>query len=187
MSHSSKYFDKYIGAEVMLPHNDNMLTGTVKRRKRDSDGTLKGTEHDNPLFDTRSYIIEFPDKSEKEFTATIIAENMYAQCTPDGKQFMLLEGITDHKTDEKAVDRADAYTYVNGRKLEKKTTKGWHLCVEWRDGTTSCETLSSLKESFPVEVAEYSVTAGISEEPAFKWWANTVLKKRNQIILKVKS
>jgi phosphoribosylformimino-5-aminoimidazole carboxamide ribonucleotide (ProFAR) isomerase len=29
----------------------------------------------------------------------------------------------------------------------RKTTKGWPLCVEWKDGTTSWEHLADLKES----------------------------------------
>ena len=60
-----------------------------------------------------------------------------------------------------------------------------HLCVEWRDDTTSWERLATLKESFPVEVAEYSVAAGINTEPAFNWWVPHVLNKRDRIILKV--
>jgi hypothetical protein len=37
-----------------------------------------------------------------------------------------------------------------------KTTKGWHLCVEWKDGTKSWERLVDIKESNPVDVAEYA-------------------------------
>jgi hypothetical protein len=44
------------------------------------------------------------------------------------------------------------------------------------------ENLSDLKESHPLETAEYAVTFGIDHEPAFKWWVPHVLKKRNQII-----
>jgi hypothetical protein len=44
-----------------------------------------------------------------------------------------------------------------------------------------------LKESYPVQLAEYAVTARISEEPAFAWWVPFTLRKRNRIISKVKS
>jgi hypothetical protein len=47
--------------------------------------------------------------------------------------------------------------------------------------------MKDLKESNPVEVAEYAVGNGIAEEPAFKWWVSDVLRKRNIIIKKVKS
>ena len=138
-----------------------MKSGKVRERKRLPDGSLKGTSNSTPLFDSRAYIIEFPDGTEAEYTANIIAENMYAQCNLDGEQYLILKGIGDHKKDGHAVANADAYIWRNGRKQLKKTTKGWHLCVEWKDGTTSWEKLSLLKESNPVEVAEYDISAGI--------------------------
>jgi hypothetical protein len=61
------------------------------------------------------------------------------------------------------------------------------MCIEWKDGTTSWETLASLKESYPVQVVEYALAAGISDEPAFKWWVPHVLNKRDRIIAKVKT
>lgn len=180
-------FDKYIGAEVLLPVNDKMVSGKVRRRKRAADGSLKGTSHENPLFDTRAYIVEFPDGAEAEYTANIIAENMYSQCNPDGEQFLLLEGITDHKKSKEALSKDNAYITVNGRKHLKKSTKGWSFCVQWKDGTTSWEPLANLKESYPVEVAEYALARGLNDEPAFAWWVKTVLNKRDRIIAKVNS
>ena len=180
-------FDAYIGAEVLLPHEDSMRTARVRERKRDADGTLKGTSHRDVMFDTRAYILEFPDGAEAEYTANIIAENMYAQCNVDGEQYLLLKSICDHKKDGHAVEKADAYIIVNNRKSLRKTTKGWSLCVEWKDGTTTWEKLANLKESNPVEVAEYALSMGIEDEPAFKWWVPFTLNKRDRIILAVNS
>jgi hypothetical protein len=45
----------------------------------------------------------------------------------------------------------------NGNQHYRKTTKGWKLCVKWRDGTTSWVRLADLKESFPIELAEFAV------------------------------
>ena len=42
-----------------------------------------------------------------------------------------------------------------------------------------------MKESYPVEVSEYAEAVGISDEPAFSWWAVHVLKKRQRIIAAV--
>jgi hypothetical protein len=47
--------------------------------------------------------------------------------------------------------------------------------------------LKDLKESNPIEVAEYAVANRIDQEPAFKWWVPHTLQKRNRIISKVKS
>ena len=55
------------------------------------------------------------------------------------------------------------------------------------DGSTSWEMLKDVKESYPVQIAEYSLQHGISNEPAFAWWVPYVIKKRERIIAKVKS
>jgi hypothetical protein len=54
------------------------------------------------------------------------------------------------------------------------------------DGSTSWERLPDIKESNPIEVAEYSVTRGIEGKPAYAWWVDYTLKKRNCIISAVK-
>jgi hypothetical protein len=59
------------------------------------------------------------------------------------------------------------------------------LCVEWKDGSTSWERLADLKESNPVEIANYAVTHGLDSEPAFAWWVPFTLKHRNRIIAAV--
>ena len=50
----------------------------------------------------------------------------------------------------------------------------------------SWQTLKYLKESYPLEVAEYVVIQDIDDEPAFNWWVSWVLKKRERIINLVK-
>jgi hypothetical protein len=79
------------------------------------------------------------------------------------------------------------YKSYNGNDVRQKTTKGWKLCVEWKDGSTTWVPLSELKASNPVEVAEYAVANQIVEEPAFAWWVKDVLRHWNWIISKVKS
>ena len=110
---------------------------------------------------------------------------MYAQCDAEGNQFLLLDDIVDYKKDGHAVAHSDRYVHLQGRKKTRKTTKGWHLCVQWKDGTMTWERLADLKESNPVQVAEYAVTQGIDHEPAFAWWVPFTLKKRDRIIASV--
>ena len=45
--------DKHIGLKVALPHQGEMLEGTVTERLKNADGTLIGTANDNPILDTR--------------------------------------------------------------------------------------------------------------------------------------
>jgi hypothetical protein len=60
---------------------------------------VRGLASANPMLDTRTYEIEFPDGRTDEYNANMIAENMYAQCAIDSRQYNLMEGIIDHKTD----------------------------------------------------------------------------------------
>jgi hypothetical protein len=136
------------------------------------------------MLDTRTYEIEFPDGRIDEYTANV-TENVYDQCYIEGRQFNLMEGIIDHKTDGHAIAPADKYIKHCSNKKVRKTTKGWHLCVEWKDGNTSWERLADLKESNPVEVAKYVATNSVLDTPAFVWWASHVLKKRTKSIASV--
>jgi hypothetical protein len=158
------------------------VSGRVRGMKRDQEGAIHGQRNNNPILDTRTYNVEFPDGEEAEYAANVIAQNMYAQCDTEGNQYLLMESLVDYKTDGHAVKVADMYITRNGRQHMRKTTIGWKLCVQWKDGTTTWERLADLKESYPVEVAEYAAAQGIDNEPAFLWWVPHTLKKRNRII-----
>jgi hypothetical protein len=177
--------DEYLGADVLLPLGDTMVSGKVRGRKRDHEGAIHGTRNPNPILDTRTYSVQFPNGEEAEYAANVIAQNMYAQCDQEGNQWLLMEAIVDYKTDGHAVKVADMYITRNGRQHIRKTTIGWKLCIKWRDGSTSWERLADLKESYPVEVAEYAAAQSIDNEPAFVWWVPHTLKKRNHIIAAV--
>ena len=138
--------DNSVGAKVNLPIRGTMQMGKVKRRAQNDDGKVYGTRNPNPILDTRAYDIEFPDGALLEYTANTIAENMFSQCDAEGRQSILMANIVDHKADDTAVKRADAFVVVNGRKSLRKSTKGWMLCVQWKDGSTSWERLADLKE-----------------------------------------
>ena len=43
-----------------------------------------------------------------------------------------------------------------------------------------------VKESYPIELAEYATANSIDDEPAFAWWVPFTLKKRDNIISAVK-
>ena len=155
--------------------------------KRDSDGNPIGRANDNPILDSRHYLVEFDDGDVSELTANVIAESMYAMCDPDGHKVMLFDCITDFRSNENALSRDDQkFVTPNGRTHYKRSTKGWDLCCLWKDGTTSWEKLSDLKECYPVQTAEYAVAQELDHEPAFNWWVAHTLKKRDRIISLVK-
>ncbi|KAL7523565.1 hypothetical protein ACHAXR_000992, partial [Thalassiosira sp. AJA248-18] len=175
--------DNYVGVDIMLPRGSTMARGRVIGRKHDADGNVIGRANDNAVLDTREYRVEFADGEVTELTANVIAENMYAQCDQDGNQYVLLDDIVDFRKNGDAISLADQKTTdPRGRSYLRRTTVGWQLCCEWKDGSTSWEKLSDLKESHPVVTAEYAVRQGISHEPAFNYWVPHVLKKRDRII-----
>ena len=75
----------------------------------------------------------------------------------------------------------------NGQRRLRKTTVGWKLLVLWKDGNEQWIPLKDLKESHPVDVAEFDVAKGIDKEPAFRWWVPYTLKKRDAIVATVRN
>jgi len=186
--YTPEIFDGYLTAEVNMPRNGEYLRAKVVARVQDPNGLPKGKAHFNPILDSREYEVEFDDGTRETYTANLIAENMYSQIDDEGRQFQLMKEIVDHETDRSAILKDDGFFEDNrGRRRPKQTTRGWKLLVEWKDQTTSWVPLKDLKESNPVEVAEYAVANKIVEEPAFAWWVPYVLRKRDRIIKKVSS
>ena len=184
-SPTTEEMDEYLGAEVTLPVRGDLLPGTVVKRARSQDGGITGTRDSNPLLDTRKYQVKFSDGQVSEYSANVIAENMYAQCDSQGKRSMLMDAIIDYDTTAAAIKHADRYITVKGRQRLRKTTAGWKLCVQWKNGSTSWERLTDMKDSYPIEVAEYAIANGIDKEPAFAWWVHDTLHKRDHIIAAV--
>lgn len=58
--------------------------------------------------------------------------------------------------------------------------------LSWTDGPTTWESLKDLKDSNPFEVAEYAVSNGLMNKPAFAWWVPYTLKKRNRMVRALK-
>jgi hypothetical protein len=73
------------------------------------------------------YEVEFADgnSADCEYTAIVIAENMWTQCDPNGNQFRLMEGIADHWKVADAVPKEESIH----RKYADRYTAGWFLCV----------------------------------------------------------
>ncbi len=177
--------DKYIGAQVLLPGPDGVeILCKVKSRKRDAQGVPVGQSHSNPILDSRIFNVEFPDGHVDEYATNIIAEAIYNNVDDDGYQSTLLQEIVAHRKGKDALDKADGFT-ENGKPVI--TTKGWDLKIAWSDGTYDWIPLSQIKNSNPLEVAEYAVTHELHREPAFNWWVQKTLRKRDRIIKNVTS
>ena len=170
-------YDRLLGAEVILSNGDRLEHANVTKRLKDSQGNPIGRKHANPILDTSQYEVTFSSGAVREYAANVIAENLIAQCDDEGREFQLLQGIISHRTTSEAIKKGDnIITTSSGQQRHKLTTVGWEMLVEWRDGSSNWVPLKELKESNPVEVAEYAVSCNIHEEPAFVWWVKDVLK-----------
>ena len=186
--HTSDAYDKWLTAKILLERGGPPERATVIGRRRDHDDIPIGRYHSNPILDTREYDIEFEDGTVQAVTANIIAESILSQVDDEGRSYMVLRNIVDHRKTTEAIEKEDGKT-VNayGVERDKITTKGWELEVEWGDGTTSWIKLKDVKESNPIETAEYAVANRIADEPAFVWWVRDVLRRRDRIIGKLKT
>ena len=171
------------GAEVYIPHGDRNEIAKVLGRKRSADGTYVGKANTNPMLDSRVFTIRFPDGDERDVSYNTIAEHLYSQVDEEGNQFHIFREIVSHRKRKGAVDKADQFRVdSSGNRKKKKTTKGWDLEVEWKDGTTSWLPLTELKETNTVEVAEYAVANRIDDEPAFDWWVKDIIRRKQRLI-----
>jgi hypothetical protein len=155
---------------------------------RDKDGKPIGTAAENPILDTRMYEVEYEDGYKTAMAANAIASSLFAQVDQDGLRFVLFDEIIDSRTDGSQILKEDAFIHMsNGNKRRRETTKGWEVCIQWKDGSSTWNQVKDIKESYPVQLAEYAIQNKISEEPAFAWWVKYVLRKRDRIISKTAS
>ena len=175
--------DYLIHAEVLLPKDESMTNAKVKGRSKGINGEQVGTYDPNPLLNSIVYDVEFPDGEIKQYSANIIAENMYSQVDSEGHSRSLMDSIVDYKKDGNAIPMENKYILTkSGQRRMRMTTVGWKLLVRFRDGSEQWIPLKILKETNPVEVAEFAFARGIDDQPAFAWWVPYTLRERDRII-----
>jgi hypothetical protein len=97
----------------------------VLKRKKDNDGNPIGIANDNPIFDSRVYIVEWSDRRTEELMANIIVENLFAQVNDEGHQYVLLDDIIDHRSTGDYISGDNGFIHLeNGMKRRHHTTKG---------------------------------------------------------------
>jgi hypothetical protein len=169
--------------EVMLPNGNSMAIAKVVRRGVDNEGHLVGTFNNNPLLNTLLYDCEFNDGTTQAYSENTIASNIFMELDADGYSSSLLYEIVDHKSSGEATKMADKYLLTKtGTKQMHQMTQGWKFLVQWANGTRQWIDLKILKESNPVQVAEYVTSRNIADEPAFAWWVPYVLRKQDVIV-----
>ena len=89
-----------------------------------------GGKTKNPILDTREYEVEFADGEVQEYSAHVIAQNLYSSVEYDGKRFVIMVQIVDHKSDASATTKEQAFVAINGKRVWRMTTKEWKQCVQ---------------------------------------------------------
>ena len=66
--------------------------------------------------------------------------------------------MTDHKKYDSDVAKVGVFIKPSSGNLhQNRTTLGWKLFVEWKDSSVDWVPLNDLKQSNPVDMAEYTV------------------------------
>ena len=182
--------DLMIGIEVLMPHGEEgRHLCKVLRKSVDAEGKTTGIYDEDPSLNTLIYDIEFPDGHIEQYGANMIAQNVLEQVEDhDGHYSERLKKILDHRREGNAVSKGQMYiTTREGQKKLRRSTVGWKFLVEYHHGGKKWMQLSDLKETNPVDVAEYVTARKLEDEVAFQWWVPYTLRKKARIIAAVKS
>ena len=130
----------------------------MTEHKRDHKGNTIGRANDNSILDSREYNVQFDDVGVSELTANMIAESMYAMCDENGDHILLFDLIIDHRKHDNAMTRTDQkFVDSRGKQQYKHSTKGWDVCVQWKNSSTTWGKLSDFKECYPVQTSDRRV------------------------------
>ena len=86
-----------IDAEVTLQRANQLLRGKFKVRSLEPDGSIIEAYADNPVLNSLTYDVEFPNGEFRENAANIIAENVLTRVDDDGKPTMTFNSTLDSK------------------------------------------------------------------------------------------
>jgi len=90
--------------------------------------------------------IQFDDGGVSELIANMTAESMYAMCDENGDHILLFDSIIDHRKHDNAMTRTDQeFVDSRGKQQYKCSTKGWDVCVQWKNGSITWEKISDFK------------------------------------------
>ena len=149
--------DEMIGAKVILQKDGEKAKATILGQKRYADGTPIGGDE----IEKRKYVVQYEDGIEETLEYSDLINFIEKQVDEEGNEWWTFDSIVGHEH----------------RPGGRGRLKGWFLEVEWLDGTRTWQTLKSMKDSNPYEVAAYARDNLLLDDPAFSWWAKKVLKK----------
>ena len=79
--------------------------------------------------------------------ANLIAENLFAQVDQEGRRYKLIYIIIDVRIIDQYAKDEDLFDISsNGTKRRKAATKGWEVCKQLKDGSTTWNTAKDVKD-----------------------------------------
>ena len=99
-----------------------------------------------PYLIPEGMLLKFDDGLQAELAANTIAHSIYTNCDPDKNQYVMFDSIVDFIRITIALCYADQKSLkADGKSFMRRTTAGWYMCIQWKDGSTLWEKLSNLK------------------------------------------
>ena len=113
---------------------------------------------------------------------------MISRVDSEDYNYQVLTEVTDNKRDYRSITKLNGFIEsIHGNLYLKRNTWWCKLLLEWKNESVYWVPLEELKQSSPIELAEYSVSNKISDEPSFRCWVKEALRRWDTIIFKVKS
>ena len=183
-------YDHNLDMELKLDSgsSDHPQLARVTKRLKDHRENPIGTGNSNPVLDTRMYEIEFADGHKQALSVNTINENMFASIDKKGHRHLLLDSIIGFRKTKETKGKEDSFVLSsNKNKRRREKTKGYQMDLQRRDVSATWSKLKDTKDSFPEEVAEFSMAHGIADEPAFVLLVPFVIKKQSRIVARMES
>ena len=102
-------YDKYDNIKLTLQIGvDKPEFARVKKRLKEANGRPIVVANDNPILELIMYEVEYRDGYVATMAANVIAGNLFSQVYQEGNIFVLIESITDKRTDDTQTLQQDA-------------------------------------------------------------------------------
>jgi hypothetical protein len=88
-------YDTILNTELKLPNGDSYKPAKAFRQTIIYKGTTRGSSHQQPELNTMAYNVEFDNFLVKEYTAKVIAGELFAQTDEEGFTTNHMDGIVD--------------------------------------------------------------------------------------------
>ena len=72
-----------------------------------------------------------------KLTSNVITQSMYAACDDSGNEYLMIDSIVEYQKSDKALSVASQKVVHRDWSFMRRSTAGWHICVQWRYGLIS--------------------------------------------------